>query len=61
MSKKKERIKYLVGIHNALNNPIKGTSSKAQQTTYSKDTVLRMLKTVAHLLKEDGITPTSEG
>tara|TARA_R110002020_G_scaffold382179_1_gene593007 strand:+ start:466 stop:654 length:189 start_codon:yes stop_codon:yes gene_type:complete len=57
MSKKKERVKYLVGIYNAMNSPIKGASEKAEQTTYTKTSVLQILKTVEFLLKEDGITP----
>ena len=54
MSKKKQRIKYLVGIYNALNTPIKGAKSK--ETTYDNDKVLSILKTVEQLLKEDGVT-----
>lgn len=56
-NKKQQRIKYLVGIYNAMNSPLKGASDESSQTTYSKTTTLQILKTVEFLLKEDGITP----
>ena len=56
MSKKSERIKYLVGIRNAINNPDEITIYP-ENCTYNKHTIDAVLKTIDHILTEDGIFP----
>ena len=56
MSKKQERIKYLVGIRNAINNPDEQPINP-DDYLYNKDTIKRVIKTVDHLLAQDGIYP----
>ncbi|MGL4753688.1 MAG: hypothetical protein ACRCXB_15015 [Aeromonadaceae bacterium] len=58
MSKKQGRIKYLVGIYNALNVC---ESSADGRLCYSKADIESVIATVKHLLKEDGITPLEAG
>jgi len=53
MSKKRERVKYLVGVHSALNQTEMTPDGKC---TYPKEVVDRVLATIVHLLREDGIT-----
>ena len=52
MSKKQERIKYLVGIYNALNVSELGIDGRL---SYSRNTITSVIDTVKHLLEEDGI------
>ncbi len=54
MSKKKERIKYLIGIHNALKECQVGADGLR---CYSPEKVSSVLGAVKHLLAEDGINP----
>lgn len=54
MSKKKERIKYLVGIHNCLKECQMGADGLM---CYSPDRISAVIETVRHLLAEDGIYP----
>jgi hypothetical protein len=56
MSKKKERIKYLVGIRNAINKP-DVQPIMPDDYLYNKNTIKSVLKTIDHLLAEDGIFP----
>ena len=58
MSKKKERVQYLVGIRNAINNPVE-QSVDEKACTYDKKVVVSLLKTLDHLLAEDGVFPMS--
>ncbi len=56
MSKKNDRVNILIRLHRGLNTPIKGASSKAEQTTYRREHVVNMLGAIEDLLKLDGIT-----
>lgn len=56
MSKKSERIKYLVGVRNAINNPDEVTIYP-ENCIYNKNTIDAILKTIDHVLAEDGIFP----
>lgn len=56
MSKKQERIKYLVGIYNALSVSESGADGRL---SYSRDAIKSVLETVKHLLAEDGIRGVS--
>jgi hypothetical protein len=53
MSKKSERISYLVGCYNALNSAEMGQDGKC---AYPEAKIKQVLETLKHLLKEDGIT-----
>ena len=53
MSKKQERIKLLVGIYNVINN---AESSPTDTTlTYKTEGMQSAIRTIQHLLKQDGI------
>lgn len=54
MSRKRERIKYLVGIYAALDKAEMGADGKC---AYPKEKIEQVLETVKHLLAEDGIKP----
>ena len=58
MSKKQERIKYLVGIRNAINKPDE-QAINPEDYLYNKNVIKSILKTVDHLLSEDGVFPMS--
>ena len=58
MSKKSERISYLVGIYNALDSAEIGADGKC---AYQLAKIKQVLEAVKHLLKEDGITGVSTG
>jgi hypothetical protein len=53
MSKKKQRISYLVGIRNEINNT--STQPDVDGFIYQKDKIKAIIATIDHLLKEDGI------
>ena len=55
MSKKQQRINKLISIYNAVNSPVKGASSKAQQCTYSKEKVEAVLSAIKDILELDGV------
>ncbi len=57
MSKKQERIKYLFGIYNAINECGEQAVFDAENgvLAYKKETIKQVLETVKHLLKQDGI------
>lgn len=55
MSKKKQRIKYLVGCVNELNNAETGADGSVH---YKINQIKSVLVTLTYLLKEDGIIPT---
>tara|TARA_R110000850_G_scaffold143345_1_gene265671 strand:- start:1749 stop:1961 length:213 start_codon:yes stop_codon:yes gene_type:complete len=54
-SKKQQRISKLISIYNALNSPISGAGSSAQQCTYRKSTVMLLMQAVTDTLKLDGV------
>ena len=54
MSKKQQRIKYLVGCINELNNAETGADGSVH---YKMSQIKAVLATLTHLLKEDGIAP----
>ncbi len=54
MSKKQDRIKYLAGIYDALDEAEMGADGKC---VYPKEKIQQVLETVKHLLAEDGIRP----
>jgi hypothetical protein len=53
MSKKRQRISYLVGIRNAINNT--STQPDVKGFIYSEGKIKAIIETLDHLLKEDGI------
>ncbi len=53
MSKKKERISYLVGVYNVVNSAEANTSEST--LTYQTKDIKAVLKTLQYLLKQDGI------
>jgi len=53
MSKKQERIKFLVGIYNVINNA--ESSQSDDKLAYRADDIKSAIKTIQHLLKQDGI------
>jgi hypothetical protein len=60
MSKKQERIKFLVGIRNAINEPeVSVDDNDKGNYTYKQNKIKSVLATIDHLLKEDGITAVS--
>lgn len=57
MNKKQQRIRYLVGIHKAINNPrVSLKDSEEEICTYDEELIKRVLKTVEALLEQDGIS-----
>ena len=61
MSKKQERVKYLVGIHNALTEATCSVEDMSEGVfCFEQDKIKQVLATVKHLLKLDGITDGNE-
>ena len=56
MSKKKQRISYLVGIRNAINE-CEVLPEEPEKCTYDKTKMQSVLATVDRLLSEDGVFP----
>lgn len=58
MTKKQERVKYLVGMHNALSKPAPCSVDDTGMDVFCFDRAEldQILATVKHLLKLDGIT-----
>lgn len=59
MSKKKERVSYLVGIRNAINQPdsTEIVPDVSNNYVYTKKKIQSVLKTIDHLLAQDGVFP----
>ncbi len=55
MSKKSERISYVIGVRNALNS--NGKSGAEGGIEYEKDLIKQLLATLDAVLKLDNITP----
>lgn len=55
MSKKQERIKYLVGVRNALNNNGKSNVESPGEIYYDRDMIKQIINTVDAVLKLDNI------
>jgi hypothetical protein len=54
MSKKENRVQYLVGIYKALDETESGADGKC---VYPREKIKQVLETVKHLLAEDGVHP----
>lgn len=61
MSKKSERISYLVGIRNAINQPdyTEIVPDVSNNYVYTKKKIQGVLATVDYLLSQDGIFPVN--
>lgn len=57
MSKKEARVKYLVGIYNALDDTKMGADGVCE---YPVEKIKQVLETVKHLLSADGIQPAAK-
>lgn len=55
MSKKKERVKNLIGIRNALNENGQSNVSEFNQVYYEQDLIKQILKTIDSVLVLDGV------
>ena len=57
MTKKQERVKYLVGMHSALCEATCSVEDMSEGVfCFEQDKIKQVLATVKHLLKLDGIT-----
>ncbi|WP_163370967.1 hypothetical protein [Endozoicomonas acroporae] len=56
MSKKQQRVKYLIGIYNVLRKPKIGVEPGYE---YDEKEMQQVIETVKHLLAEDGIRAMS--
>lgn len=61
MSKKQERIKYLVGVRNALNSNGKSNVESPNEIYYDRDMVKQIINTVDAVLKLDNIVGIPSG
>jgi len=57
MSKKQERIKFLIGIYNVINSA--ESSPTDAKLTYRAEDIKSAIRTIQHLLKQDGIVGIS--
>ena len=55
MSKKQERINRLIAINNTINSPLTGAGANAQQCSYRKETILKVMDEIEKILKLDGV------
>jgi len=61
VNKKKQRIKYLVGIHTALNTAETNVTEMSEGFySYRQEKIKQVLATVKELLAEDGIYPAEQ-
>lgn len=56
MSKKAQRVSYVIGVRNALNSEGKRTADGSESITYSLPLIRQLLGTLDEVLKLDGIT-----
>lgn len=61
VNKKQQRIKYLVGIHNALNTTETNVTEMSEgYYSYKQEKIKQVLATINGLLAEDGVYPAEQ-